>query len=173
MDKVNDLKKSVRGFSSLTLLVVLSIGASMMIYIHKQYLAHQNTYMNNAVVKYVDSLMLVLANYYKTECYTNNGVVADSVTLTDLKSAGYINSNYPLPKKGTITFIIDDSSTYAKLLIQITFDSAKDARDIFNVGSSYSPILLGEQVTWKTTASSINRVNSDVDMQLYASGNCN
>ena len=172
MDKANDLKKSVRGFSSLTLLVVLSIGASMVIYIHKQYLAHQNTYMNNAVVKYVDSLMVVLASYYKTECYTNNGVVADSVTLDDLNSAGYINSNY-LPKKGTITLLIDDSSTYAKLLIQITFDSAKDARNVFNIGSSYSPILLGEQVTWKTTASSINRVNSDVDMLLYASGNCN
>jgi hypothetical protein len=162
------------GFSSITLLFVLSLSASALIYSYKNFIKYQNTYINRSVVKYVDSSMLVLKNYYKTECYTNNGIVAASLSLNDLRDAGYIQTNYPTPQKGTIAFLIDDSFTFAQLSIQITFNSTDEAQEIYNVNGNFSSVLSGRTVTWKATTTSISSglISSDVDMQLYGNGDC-
>ena len=109
--------KSAKGTALIALFVWLTVLSAASMYSYEKWIHYKAKYDNQSVVKLVDSLMPVLNNYYRTECYANAGVVAASLSLNDLKTAGYIQSTFPSPIKGTLELQIDTSTTYAQLLI--------------------------------------------------------
>ena len=166
------LKKSssVAGFSLVTLCVLLSLTTSASIYLYKKFVYYSEISDNRSVVKYIDRLLPILNTYYTTECYANNGLVAASLSLDDLKTAGYIPDNYPSPIKGNLELQIDKSTQFTRLIAVIKFLSSRDARKISNIQGVFTSTLSNNEVTWVSSTSAFRRefIDNDVDINVFS-----
>ena len=152
----------------------LSILSYAVTYSYQKWVYYKIKHENQSVVKLVDTLMPVLNNYYRTECYANAGVVAASLTLTDLKTAGYIQSTFPSPIKGTLELQIDTATPYTEFNIIVDFPTEADALDVSLIKGRYLSSLSGTEVTWSASTSLFREdyIDNDVDINLFGTSSC-
>mgnify|MGYP003385314474 CR=1 FL=1 len=145
----------------------------MTIVISKQQSWNIQRGLDKGTVKFVDRIMPVFYTYFKTECYTNGGVVAAFPTLNDLSNAGYISQNHPTSPRGILTLIIDRTNPNTILNVSLEFDNPAQARKVFNIQSIYAPTLTDSTITWEASVLTLANSEQAIDEGLFlATNNC-